>query len=60
MLRGHGLYTDFVQLAVYLGCEHFEDGVLCKFTESTARAHQLLATLLHELGSGKFKTGNSR
>ena len=24
--------------------------VLCKFTESTARAHQLLATLLHELG----------
>jgi hypothetical protein len=26
------------------------DGVLCKFTESTARGHQLLATLLHELG----------
>jgi hypothetical protein len=26
------------------------DEVLCKFTEETARAHQLLATLLHELG----------
>jgi len=25
-------------------------GLLCKFTESTARAHQLPATLLHELG----------
>jgi len=24
--------------------------VVCRFTESTARAHQLLATLLHELG----------
>lgn len=31
-------------------CELFDDRVLCKFTESTARAHQLLATLLHELG----------
>jgi hypothetical protein len=31
-------------------CEEIEDGVLCQFTESTARAHQLLATLLHELG----------
>jgi hypothetical protein len=26
------------------------DEVLCKFEEHTARAHQLLATLLHELG----------
>jgi hypothetical protein len=26
------------------------DRFLCKFTESSARAHQLLATLLHELG----------
>lgn len=31
-------------------CEEIEGGVLCKFTEDTARAHQLLATLLHELG----------
>lgn len=31
-------------------CEETEDGVLCKFTEETARGHQLLATLLHELG----------
>ena len=31
-------------------CEPTEHGVLCKFTESSARAHQLLATLLHELG----------
>jgi hypothetical protein len=31
-------------------CEQSNDGVLCKFTEHSARAHQLLATLLHELG----------
>jgi hypothetical protein len=31
-------------------CVQIADRVLCKFTESTARAHQLLATLLHELG----------
>jgi hypothetical protein len=31
-------------------CEERGDKVLCKFTEETARAHQLLATLLHELG----------
>ena len=30
--------------------EQVEDQFLCKFTESTARAHQLLVTLLHELG----------
>lgn len=30
--------------------EEVEDGILCKFTESTARGHQLLGTLLHELG----------
>jgi len=30
--------------------EQEEGDVVCKFTESTARAHQLLATLLHELG----------
>jgi len=30
--------------------EKKKDRFLCKFTESTARAHQLLATLLHELG----------
>jgi hypothetical protein len=31
-------------------CEEIDNGVLCRFTENTARAHQLLATLLHELG----------
>jgi hypothetical protein len=31
-------------------CEKRDEDVLCKFTEETARAHQLLATLLHELG----------
>lgn len=31
-------------------CEKSGDEMLCKFTEETARAHQLLATLLHELG----------
>ena len=31
-------------------CERRGDEVLCKFTEETARGHQLLATLLHELG----------
>lgn len=30
--------------------EKQEDEYICKFTESTARAHQLLVTLLHELG----------
>ncbi len=30
--------------------EQEEGNIVCKFTESTARAHQLLATLLHELG----------
>lgn len=30
--------------------EILKDELLCKFTESTARAHQLLVTLLHELG----------
>jgi hypothetical protein len=33
-----------------VACEAIEGGMLCKFTEQTARAHQLLATLLHELG----------
>lgn len=31
-------------------CERRGGELMCKFTESTARAHQLLATLLHELG----------
>ena len=31
-------------------CEEIEEGMLCQFTENTARGHQLLATLLHELG----------
>ena len=31
-------------------CDHDGDNVLCKFNEESARAHQLLATLLHELG----------
>jgi hypothetical protein len=31
-------------------CEPEKEDILCKFTELTARAHQLLATLLHELG----------
>jgi len=30
--------------------EREERDIVCQFTESTARAHQLLATLLHELG----------
>jgi hypothetical protein len=30
--------------------EREEGDIVCQFTESTARAHQLLATLLHELG----------
>ena len=30
--------------------EKGDDEFVCKFTETTARAHQLLATLLHELG----------
>lgn len=47
-------------------CEQVEDGMLCKFTESTARAHQLLATLLHELGhhhdrmTTKYKSSTGR
>ena len=31
-------------------CTQVKNSMLCKFTENTARAHQLLATLLHELG----------
>ncbi|HZS48014.1 MAG TPA: hypothetical protein VFC63_23295 [Blastocatellia bacterium] len=31
-------------------CELRNGEYLCKFTENTVRAHQLLATLLHELG----------
>ena len=31
-------------------CERCDDEYICKFTEASARAHQLLATLLHELG----------
>ncbi|MCI0491249.1 MAG: hypothetical protein L0229_32055 [Blastocatellia bacterium] len=31
-------------------CERRGKEVVCKFNDSTARAHQLLATLLHELG----------
>jgi hypothetical protein len=47
-------------------CEKNDDEVLCKFTEETARAHQLLATLLHELGhhhdrmTTKYKARSSR
>ncbi len=33
-----------------VACEPNGDEVLCKFSEAAARAHQLLATLLHELG----------
>ena len=33
-----------------VACESHGDEVLCKFSEGAARAHQLLATLLHELG----------
>jgi hypothetical protein len=49
-----------------VSCERKKDEVLCKFNEATARAHQLLATLLHELGhhhdrmSTKYKAGSSR
>lgn len=31
-------------------CEKQNSQYVCKFTEHTARAHQLLATLLHEIG----------
>lgn len=31
-------------------CERVDDGYLCKFNETTVRAHQLLRTLLHEFG----------
>jgi hypothetical protein len=31
-------------------CERLADGYLCKFTESAARAYQLLNIFLHELG----------
>ncbi len=31
-------------------CEKQNSQYVCKFTEQTARAHQLLATLLHEIG----------
>lgn len=47
-------------------CEKQGEEVLCKFTEETARAHQLLATLLHELGhhhdrmTTRYKTRSSR
>ncbi|MGH9752984.1 MAG: hypothetical protein ACREA2_09385 [Blastocatellia bacterium] len=37
-------------------CEAEKEDILCKFTESTARAHQLLATLLHELGHHHDRT----
>lgn len=47
-------------------CEKRGDVMLCKFTEDTARGHQLLATLLHELGhhhdriTTKHKIGPTR
>ena len=31
-------------------CDQRGEQILCKFSEASARAHQLLATLLHELG----------
>jgi hypothetical protein len=43
-----------------------DDAFICKFTEKTARAHQLLSTFLHELGhhhdrmTTKSKTRSSR
>jgi hypothetical protein len=49
-----------------VACEPTEDEVLCKFSEAMARAHQLLATLLHELGhhhdrmTTRSKSGASR
>ena len=48
-----------------LACEQDGEDV-CRFTETTARAHQLLVTLLHELGhhhdrmSTKSKSSASR
>ena len=47
-------------------CERRDEDVLCKFTEETARAHQLIATMLHELGhhhdrmTTKYKARPSR
>jgi hypothetical protein len=46
-------YEQEKEILTRLGvpCEEDEAGdMICKFTESTAKAHQLLATLLHELG----------
>jgi hypothetical protein len=36
--------------ALGVACESTDGGVRCQFTERQARAHQLLGTLLHELG----------
>lgn len=47
--EGHKQEQDILE-RLGVPCEETEDGMLCKFTESTARGHQLLATLLHELG----------
>lgn len=33
-----------------VSCEKIPNGMLCKFTEESARAHQLLVTLVHEIG----------
>ena len=48
----HWFYEDHEELLSRLGveCEPRDDGVLCKFTEETARAYQLLHVFLHELG----------
>jgi hypothetical protein len=35
---------------VEVPCKKQKDQYICKFTASTARAHQLLVTLLHERG----------
>ena len=45
-------YEDEREFLELLGVpiERRKGGVLCKFNENTARAHQLLGTLLHELG----------
>lgn len=47
-----GYYRDNRNLFARIGvpCEETAQGVLCKWTESTLRAYQLLDVLLHELG----------
>jgi hypothetical protein len=48
-LEGYEKERDILE-KLQVPCEEENGDIICKFTESSARAHQLLATLLHELG----------